>query len=177
MATQKWIADTDHSEIKFRVKHMMITNVTGRFNDFKIEAYSEGEDFSDGTVTFVAKTESIDTDNDKRDEHMRSSDFFEVSKYPEIRFKSTKYEKKDKNSFKLTGDLTIKDKTNSVTLDGELGGIAKDPWGNEKAGFSLEGKINRKDWGLNWNASLEAGGVLVSDEVKISCEVQLVHAD
>ncbi len=176
MAIQKWIADKDHSEIKFRLKHMMITNVTGHFKDFEIEASSEGDDFSSGTISFVAKAATIDTDNDKRDEHLRSSDFFDVENHPELRFKSTKYDKKDKNTFKLTGDLTIKGKTEKVTLDGEFAGIAKDPWGNEKAGFSLEGKINRKDWGLNWNASLEAGGVLVSDEVKIACEVQLTRA-
>lgn len=176
MATQKWNADKDHSKIEFHVKYMTMIKVTGTFKEYEIEAKSKEGDFSDGNISFVAKTKSINTGTDKRDEHLKSSDFFDASKYPEITFQSTKYEKEDKHSFKLTGDLTIKGKTKKVTLDGKHKGISTDPMGNEKAGFSLKVKINRKDWGMDWNETLDTGGVIASNEVKITCEVLLNHA-
>lgn len=174
MAKQKWTVDKDHSEIKFKVRHMKITNVSGNFTDFDVNAETEDEDFSKADISFSAKASSIDTDNEKRDEHLKSEDFFDAENHPEISFKASGYEKTDDDSFKLKGDLTMKGKTNEVILEGEFGGIGKDPWGNTKAGFSLEGKIDRTDFGLNWNQTLEAGGVLVGKEVKIMCEVQLV---
>lgn len=177
MTKQKWTVDKDHSEIKFKVKHMKITNVTGSFNDFDVQVETEDEDFSNAEISFSAKASSIDTDNEKRDEHLKSEDFFDAENHPEIKFKASGYEKTGDDSFKLKGDLTMKGKTNEVTLNGEFGGVGKDPWGNTKAGFSLEGKIDRTDFGLNWNQALESGGVLVSKEVKIMAEVQLAKKD
>lgn len=173
MSITKWVLDPNHSEIQFKVKHLMITTVTGYFREFSASAESVDDDFSNATIAFEAKTASVDTNNADRDTHLKSGDFFESEKYPVLKFQSTGMKKSGDGDFKLTGDMTIKDVTKPVTLDVEFGGIMKDPWGNEKAGFSLSGKINRKDWGLNWNAALETGGVLVSDEVRIFCEVQL----
>jgi polyisoprenoid-binding protein YceI len=175
MNTIKWTSDPAHSEVTFKVKHMMITNVTGLLTDYKVEAESASDDFTKASVKFTAKLNSINTGNEQRDTHLRSADFFDVDKYSEMTFKSTSFEKNG-SDFKLKGDLTIKDVTKPITLDVEFGGINKDPWGNTKAGFSVTGKLNRKDFGLNWNAALETGGVLVSDEVKIAAEIQLVKS-
>lgn len=175
LVATKWILDAAHSEIKFKVRHMMITNVTGAFKD--INATLEGaDDLSDAKINFSAKTASVDTGNEQRDGHLKSVDFFDSENYPEMKFESIKLEKKSDNDYLLHGKLTIKTVTKDVTLDVEHGGINKDPWGNMKNGFSINGKINRKDFGLNWNAALETGGVLVSDEVKISGEIQLSKA-
>lgn len=172
MKTTKWVIDPAHSEIQFKVKHMMITTVTGTFKEFKSEVETEGDDFSSAKVTFEAATESVFTNAEQRDAHLRSADFFDSENFPVMSFASSKLEKIDDDTWKLKGDLTIRGVTKPVSLDVEFGGIGKDPWGNTKAGFSLNGKINRKDWGLNWNAALEAGGVLVSDDVRIYAEVQ-----
>ncbi len=173
MSITKWAADPTHSEIQFKVKHLMITTVTGYFREFSASAETEGQDFSTAKIEFEAKTASVDTNQADRDNHLRSGDFFESDKFPVLKFKSSKMEKVDDENYKLVGDLTIKDVTKPVTLNVEFGGVMKDPWGNNKVGFSLSGKINRKDWNLNWNAALETGGVLVSDEVRIFCEIQL----
>jgi polyisoprenoid-binding protein YceI len=172
METTKWTIDPSHSEIQFKVKHMMITTVTGSFKEFSSEVETRGDDFSTAKIKFEAATASVFTNSDQRDQHLRSADFFDVDKYPKLKFESTSLEMVDDENFTLNGNLTIKDITKPVKLDVEVGGIGKDPWGNLKAGFSLTGRINRKEWGLNWNAALEAGGVLVSDEVRIFCEVQ-----
>jgi len=174
MATTKWAIDPTHSEIHFKVKHLMITTVTGSFNSFTAAAETEAEDFSGAAISFSADTASVDTGNEQRDGHLKSADFFDAEKFPALSFKSTSYTKKGGDEYVLTGDLTIKDVTKPVTLSVEFGGVAKDPWGNTKAGFTLSGKINRKDFGLNWNAVTEAGGLLVSEEVKLSAEIQLV---
>ena len=172
--TVNWVGDPAHSEVKFKVKHLMITNVTGSFDDYKIEVHSDGEGFNNPEISFTAKAASVDTNNEQRDAHLRSADFFDADTYPEITFKSTKYESAGSNGdYVLEGDLTMKDVTKKIKLDVEFLGVHKDPWGNAKAGFSISGKINRKDWGLTWNAALESGGVLVSEEVKINAEVQL----
>lgn len=176
MSKINWKLDPAHSEITFKVKHMMITNVTGHFKEFSGEVVSDNEDFSNGQVSFTAKAASVDTNSQQRDNHLRSAEFFDAEKYPELKFKSTSYEKVSGNHYKLKGDLTIKDVTKNLSLDVEYGGLQKDPWGNLKAGFTIDGKLNRKDFGLNWNAALETGGVMVSDEVRIHCEVQLVKA-
>jgi polyisoprenoid-binding protein YceI len=173
MSTTKWTLDPAHSEVTFKVKHLMISTVTGLITDYTVEATTETDDLSNAEVTFVGKLASISTGNEQRDAHLRSADFFDVEKNAEVVFKSTNY-KKNGNDIKLTGNLTIKGITKPITLDVELGGIQKDPWGNTKAGFTVSGKLNRKDFGLNWNAALETGGVMVSDEVKIACEIQLV---
>lgn len=170
--TTKWVLDPTHSELTFKVKHMMITNVKGAFNNFSIDI--EGEDIFDSKVQVKVDASSIDTNNADRDGHLKSADFFDVENFPQITFESTSMEEKDDEEYELKGILTIKGVSKRVKLELEFGGINKDPWGNEKAGFSMSGKIHRKDWGLNWNAALETGGVLVSDEVKISGEFQFV---
>jgi polyisoprenoid-binding protein YceI len=174
MNTTKWVLDPNHSEIQFKVKYLRITTVTGYFREFNATAESDDANFSNTKVSFEAKTASVDTNNADRDNHLRKADFFESDKYPVLKFESKEMKSAGDEKFKLSGDLTIKDVSNPITLDVEFGGINKDPWGNEKAGFSLSGKINRKDWGLNWNTALETGGVLVSDEVRIFCEIQFV---
>lgn len=171
MASTKWVLDPTHSEIQFKVKHMMITTVTGSFGKFTAEAETEGDDFSGANVQFSAETASVNTGNEQRDGHLRSGDFFDADNFPTLDFKSTSF---DGDS--LAGNLTIRGVTHPVKLQAEFGGIGKDPWGNTKAGFNLAGKINRKDFGLNWNAALEAGGVLVSEEVRLLGEVQLVKS-
>lgn len=168
----KWVIDPSHSELLFKVRHMMISNVKGEFKNFNAEI--EGADFQSGSVKARIDSASVFTNNEDRDTHLRSGDFFDADNHKEILFESTSFKKVDDENYKLTGQLTIKGTTNEVTLDVEYGGINKDPWGNEKAGFSVSGKINRKDWGLNWNSALETGGVLVSDEVRINAEVQFV---
>lgn len=173
MSNTKWSLDPTHSEVTFKVKHMMFTNVSGSFAKFNVTATTDGDDFSKSTIEFTADADSISTGTVDRDNHLKSADFFDAANNPSIKFVATKYEKGN-GSDKLTGDLTIRNTTKSITLDVENGGVAKDPWGNLKAGFSITGKLNRKEWGLTWNAALETGGLLVSDEVKIACEIQLV---
>ncbi len=173
MSNTKWALDPTHSEVTFKVKHMMFTNVSGSFAKFNVTATTDGDDFSKSTIEFTADADSILTGTVDRDNHLKSADFFDVANNPTIKFVGTKYEKGN-GTDKLTGDLTIRNTTKSITLDVENGGVAKDPWGNLKAGFSITGKLNRKEWGLTWNAALETGGLLVSEEVKIACEIQLV---
>ncbi|HQW86526.1 MAG TPA: YceI family protein [Flavobacteriales bacterium] len=170
--TTKWAIDPSHSEIQFKVKHLMISTVTGSFKEFGAEVELEGDDLNNALVSFWANTDSIFTNDEKRDGHLRSGDFFDSEKFPKLSFKSTRFEGSG-STWKLTGDLTIKDVTRPVTLDVEWSGQAKDPWGNTKAGLNLSGTLDRKAFGLTWNAALEAGGVLVSDEVRILAEVQL----
>ena len=170
----KWVLDPTHSEIVFKVKHLMITNVKGEFRKFDAEVLSNGKDFSQAEIKATIDASSIFTNNDDRDGHLRSGDFFDVENHPSLTFTGNSLKKVDDEEYKLHGMLTIKGVSREVILNVEFGGVNKDPWGNEKAGFSLSGKINRKDWGLNWNAALETGGVLVSEEVKINCEIQLV---
>ncbi|HMO61014.1 MAG TPA: YceI family protein [Ferruginibacter sp.] len=177
MATINWVVDPTHSEIGFKVKHLMFTNVSGKFKNFSITAQSADEAFDTPQISFTAETGSVDTGNEQRDGHLKSPDFFDAEKFPEISFTSTAYNKLDDDgNYELTGNLTIMGTTKPVKLAVEFGGLAKDPWGNVKAGFTITGKINRKDWGLNWNAALETGGVLVSDDVRINAEVQLVKS-
>jgi polyisoprenoid-binding protein YceI len=172
----KWTIDPSHSEIAFKVKHLMITNVKGVFKDFNANIYTSGDEFVPSEIELMINPGSIDTGDAKRDEHLKSSDFFDIGNFRQISYDSTSCEKVDnEGNYVLYGDLTIKGVKRPVKLDVEFGGVMKDPWGNEKTGFTVNGKINRKDWGLNWNAALEAGGVLVSDEVKISAEAQLVR--
>ena len=169
-----WALDPTHSELQFKVKHLMITTVTGSFKNFTASVETEGDDFSTAKIDFSAEVRSIDSGNEQRDTHLKSGDFFEVEKYPALSFFSTKLEKKDDENYMLHGNLTIKGISKPVAIPTEFGGIAKDPWGNIKAGFTLNGKINRKEWELTWNAPIEAGGVLVSEEVKIIAEIQVV---
>lgn len=170
----KWVLDPTHSELTFKVKHLMISSVKGEFRNFNATINAVGADFSKATVSVNIQAGSIFTNNDDRDGHLKSADFFDAENHKEINFTGTSFTKLDDENYQLKGNLSIKGVTKEVSLDVEFGGVNKDPWGNEKAGFSLSGKINRKDWGLNWNAALETGGVLVSDEVKINAEVQFV---
>ena len=170
--TTKWALDPTHSELTFKVKHMMITNVKGEFKNFSVEV--EGDDIFKYSLNVAVDASSINTNNNDRDNHLKSADFFDVENHKELSFKRTSFNQKDDDKYELKGLLTIKGISKEITLEVEFGGINKDPWGNEKAGFSVEGKINRKDWGLNWNAALETGGVLVSEEVKIYGEIQFV---
>ena len=170
-----WSIDPAHSEIQFKVKHLMITTVTGSFQEFEAEIAAPGDDLSKARVTFRADVASVTTGNEQRDAHLKSPDFFDIANYPQLVFTSKRAENVDNDgSWTLYGELTINGITKPITLSVEWGGVMKDPWGNTKAGVSIHGKLNRKDWNLNWNAALEAGGMLVSDEVRIACEVQLV---
>ena len=172
----KWVIDPAHSEISFKVKHLMITSVQGKFTDFTADISTEGDDLNHPSIQFTIKSASVTTNDDQRDGHLRSADFFDADTHPEIVFAGKSYKKLDmKGHYRLTGDLTIRGISREIALDVEFHGFMKDPWGNKKAGFSISGIINRKDWNLNWNAALESGGVLVSDEVRISCEVQLIR--
>lgn len=153
----------------------MISNVKGVFKDFSADVYTSGDQFMTSDIDLQINPASIDTGVADRDVHLKSADFFDVDNFTSINFKGSSLEKVDDEEFVLQGDLTIKGVTKPVKLDVEFGGVMKDPWGNQKVGFSVNGKINRKDFGLTWNAALETGGVLVSDEVKISAEVQLVR--
>jgi len=168
----KWVLDPTHSELTFKVKHMMITNIKGEFKNFSVEV--DGEDIFKSNVNVTIDASSINTNNGDRDNHLKSADFFDVENHKELSFKSTSFTQKEDDDYELKGILTIKGISKEVKLEVEFGGINKDPWGNEKAGLSISGKINRKDWGLNWNAALETGGVLVSEDVKIYGEIQFV---
>ena len=173
MATTKWVLDPTHSEVTFKVKHLMFTNVSGNFTKFEATAESDDENFDNASFSFSADVDSVNTNNADRDGHLKSADFFDAAQFPTITFKSTSVAK-DGGDLKVTGDLTVHGVTKSVTLDTEFGGIQKDPWGNIKSGFSVTGKINRKDFGLSWNAALETGGVMLGEEVKLALELQFV---
>lgn len=173
MAQQQWALDPTHSELQFKVKHLMITTVTGSLKNFEATLTSEGDDFTNANITFKGDINSLDTGNTDRDNHLKSADFFDAAQFSTIEFKSTAVEK-DGDDYIAKGDLTIKGETKPVKLTAEFGGIATDPWGNTKAGFTLSGKINRTEFGLTWNAALETGGVMVSEEVKILGELQFV---
>lgn len=173
MAT-KWIFDQTHSELGFKIKHLMITNVSGSFKNFDVQVEMEGDDLTTAKVLAKADMNSIFTNNEQRDAHLRNSDFFEVEKYPELIFESTRVEKEDADTFRLYGQLTLKGVTKPVQLNVEYSGLMKDPWGGERAGFIVTGKIKRSDWGVNFNALTETGGVVLSEEVKIHSEVQMV---
>lgn len=173
MATN-WKIDPTHSEIQFKVKHLMITTVTGNFNEFDASAVTEGDDFSTvSSVDFTASVESISTNNSQRDEHLRSADFFDASQFPSLTFKSTRVEA-DGDDYSVYGDLTIKNTTKPISLKAEYGGIVVDPYGQTKAGFTVSGKISRKEFGLTWSAVTEAGQVVVSDDIRLNAEIQFV---
>lgn len=162
-----WSLDSAHSEIAFKVKHMMISTVTGHFEDFEATAKTDGDDFKNAEFTFTAKTASINTKNKDRDAHLRSDDFFNSEEFPELKFVSKSFD-----GDKLVGDLTIRDITKEVVLDAELNGVAVDLYGQTKAGFEMTGTINRKDFNLTWSAVTEAGSIVVSDKVKMVVDVQ-----
>ncbi|GAB2825668.1 YceI family protein [Ferruginibacter profundus] len=170
----KWAIDPTHSEIGFKVKHMMFTNVSGKIVKYDATVETDGDEFTNAVIDFSADVDSVTTGNADRDAHLLSPDFFDATQFPKMNFVATSLVKVDDADFELTGDLTLHGVTKSVKLAVEFGGLMKDPWGNIKAGFNISGKINRKDFGLTWNAALETGGVLVSEEVRIIAEVQLI---
>ena len=174
MATTKWIVDPAHSEFKFKVRHLMITNVTGYFRKFNIEVETEDEDFTKASKILVtADIDSIDTNNEQRDAHLKSTDFFAADEHDQLHFEGKHFEKSG-NAHKLSGMLTIRGTSKEITVDVEYAGIVKDPYGQTKAGFTVTGKINRKDFNLSWDAVTEAGQVVASNEIRIECEVQLI---
>ena len=174
MATTKWTLDPAHSEIQFKIRHLMITHVTGSFGKFNVDVETNDQDFETAKIRFTADVDSVTTNNDQRDGHLKSADFFESSKFPAVSFVSTKLEKVSGEDYLLYGDLTFHGVTKNIKLNVEFGGVIKDPWGNTRAGFTVEGKFNRKDFGMVWNAATEAGGVVVGDDVKIHASVQFV---
>jgi polyisoprenoid-binding protein YceI len=176
MAKTHWEIDPAHSEIHFKVKHMMITTVSGSFGRFKGGAETEDDNFENASIHFSAETASVDTNAPDRDKHLRSADFFDSEHFPELSFQSTGMKKKSDDEYELQGTLSIRGQSQPVTLKAEFGGIGKDPYGTTKAGFSLSGTIDRSKFGLKWNAALETGGVLVSNDVKIAAEVQLIRS-
>lgn len=174
MAKTKWLVDPAHSEVQFKVKHLMITTVTGHFRKFDLGGETEDDDFTKATsVVFTADIDSVDTNNPQRDAHIKSADFFAAEQFPQLKFTGKKLEKKG-DAYILAGDLTIRDITKPVTLDVEFGGIVTDPYGQTKAGFTIKGKIKRKDYNLMWDVVTEAGHVVASNEVGVHCEIQLI---
>ena len=164
-----WKIDNAHSEVAFKVKHMMISTVTGHFEDFDASIDSENDNFSNAKINFSAKIDSINTKNKDRDGHLKSGDFFDAEQFPNMTFRSTSFDGE-----KLTGELSIKDVTKEITLDVDFNGIAVDPYGQTKAGFEIKGEINRKDFNLTWSAVTEAGSIVVSDKVKLVIDAQFI---
>lgn len=175
MSTTKWVIDPSHSEVQFKVKHLMVTTVTGHLTGFTSTVETSKEDFSDAKISFTADMNSFTTGSEQRDQHLKTVDFFETEKYPALIFTSTKFTRNTEGTYDLKGNLTIKGVSKEISLVAEFGGLVKDPWGNKKAAFNLNGKISRKEYGLVWNVVTEGGGVLVSDEVKLLAEVQFVE--
>lgn len=177
MATTRWTADPVHSEIQFKARHLMLTTVTGHFNRFHLEVETEDNDFTKASkILFTADVNSINTSNPQRDSHLKSSDFFAVEEYKQLTFEGKKF-KKQKENYTLYGNLTIRGITKPIHVEVEYGGTITDPWGHTRAGFTVDGKINRKDFDLTWDAVTEAGNVVVSNEIKIHCTIEMVKQD
>ena len=174
MATlTKWSIDPMHSEVQFKVKHLVISTVSGFFKSFEGSVETDGEDFDDASIEFSIDIDSIDTNQSQRDEHLKSPEFFDAATYPHIKFKSTSFKKTSDDEYALKGDLTIKGVTKPVSLDVEFGGSTADFYGNTKAGFEITGKINRKEFGLTWDGVTEAGSVVVGEDIKLTINAQL----
>lgn len=169
-----WKIDPAHSLVEFPVKHMMIATLKGRFTGFQATIVADPADLSTATLEADIDTASVDTREPQRDAHLRSPDFFDAENHPTISLRTRSIERKAHDQYKLHGDLTIRGVTRPVTLDLTVDGQGKDPWGNERLAFSIEGTLNRKDWGLNWNTLLETGGVLVSDQIRIYVQVSAI---
>lgn len=170
----KWAIDPMHSEVQFKVKHLVISTVSGFFRSFEGTVESEGDNFEHAKIDFSIDIDSIDTKQTQRDEHLKSADFFDAATYPHIKFHSTSFKKTGDDEYELRGDLTIKNVTKPITLEVEFGGSADDFYGNTKAGFELTGKINRKEFGLTWDGVTEAGSVVVGEDIKLTINAQLV---
>ncbi len=173
-AQTNWSVDKSHSKVGFSVTHLVITDVDGFFKEYEAKVTTNGDDFSTANIDFAVNTGSIFTDNDGRDKHLRSDDFFNAEKYPQMVFKGKSMKKVSDNKYKLVGDLTIRDVTKQVELDVKYNGMVKDPWGNTKAGFKVTGEINRFDYNLKWNTAIETGALVVGREVELVIDLQLV---
>ena len=173
MSTTRWAIDPTHSSVGFKVKHMMFTNVKGNFEKYEATIISDGDDFTNASIEFSADINSINTNNVDRDTHLKSGDFFDAENHPKLTFKASSFTKSG-DDYEIAGDLSMRGVTKFVKFPAEFSGLMTDPWGNTKAGLNISGKINRKDWGLNWNSALETGGVLVGEEVKLNIELQLI---
>ncbi|SHF98307.1 Polyisoprenoid-binding protein YceI [Fodinibius roseus] len=171
-----WNIDPTHSEVQFKVKHLVISTVTGRFGSYDGKIEANGDDFENAKASFTADIDSITTNNEDRDQHLKSEDFFNAEEYPQLKFGSTNFEKAGEGEYKVTGDLTIRDITKEVSLDVVHGGTVGDPYGNTKAGFEVTGTINRKEFGLTWDAVTEAGNVVVGDKIKLQMNVQFIQS-
>jgi len=173
----KWSVDLAHSEIEFKIRHLMIAGIKGSFKIFDASIYTTGKDFSTAEVDLWIDTASVSTGSDIRDEHLRSADFLDTERYPQIAFLSNTIKKSGiDNNHELWGDLTIKGISKNVQLNLQFGGIQNDPFGNQKAGFTVTGKIKKSDWDITWNKTIDTGGLLVGEEIFISCEVELIKA-
>lgn len=175
-AQSKWNVDASHSNVKFSVSHLVVSEVEGSFRKFDGTIDAPTEDFNNATINFTVDVASVNTDNDKRDEHLKSDDFFNAEKYPKMIFKSTSFKKGKGNNYTLEGNLTIRDVTKKVKMNVTYGGTMKDPWGNTKAGFKTTAAISRKEFGLKWNTMTEAGGAVVGDEVTIILKLEFGKA-
>lgn len=169
-----WSVDQSHSRIQFAIRHMLISEVEGNFGDYTLDVTASDDDFSDASAEVSIKLAGINTGNIDRDNHLLAADFFDAAQYPVITFKSTKVTQLDEEEFKLIGDLTIRDVTKEITLDVTKGGVIKDPYGYTRAGFQVEGKIDRFDFGLQWNGLLEAGGAVLGKQVKLRAHIELI---
>jgi polyisoprenoid-binding protein YceI len=174
MAITKWALDPTHSEIQFKVRHLMITHVTGSFGKFDASVETTDDNFDTSKISFSAEVDSISTNNEQRDGHLKTADFFEASKFPTLSFASNKIEKISEGEYNISGDLTFHGVTKNVKIHAEHGGVIKDPWGNTRTGFTVDGKINRKDFGMVWNAATETGGVVLGEDIKLNASVQFV---
>ena len=174
MSTTNWIIDNTHSELHFKVKHLMVSWVTGSFKQFNATVETEGNDISTIKVRFTADINSISTNNEQRDAHLRTGDFFDAEKYPQLIFESEKMEKINEENYKVYGTLTMRGVSKKIILNAEYGGITQDPWGNTRIGFSVSGKINRKDFGVSFSMVSETGGILLGEEVIINANAEFV---
>jgi polyisoprenoid-binding protein YceI len=174
MTKAKWVIDPTHSEVQFKIKHLMISTVSGQFNQFEGAAETESDDFSSAKARFSANINSISTNNEQRDEHLKNGDFFDAENYPQLTFETENIEKIDDEDYKIRGILTMRGVSKNIVLNAEFGGITKDPWGNTRAGFELSGQINRKDFGVSFGMLTETGGIALGEEVKLVASVQFV---
>lgn len=175
-AQTKWNIDKSHSNVGFSVTHLVISEVTGQFKSFNADIETKNDDFTDAKINFTIDVASISTENEGRDKHLKSDDFFNAEKFPKITFVGKSFKKVDGKKYKLVGDFTIRDVTKQITLDVIFNGTVKDPWGNTKAGFKISGEINRMDYNVKWNNLIEAGGAVVSKEVAINVNLELNKA-
>ena|SRR2546421_7893120 len=174
MATTTWALDPTHSEIQFKIRHLMVSWATGSFKKFNAEVQTNGEDFTSAKIRFTAEVDSINTNNEQRDAHLKNGDFFDAANHPLITFEGDKLEKLDDENYKLHGTLTMRGTSRKLVLNVEFGGVMKDPWGNTRTGFTVSGKINRKDYGVSFGAVTETGGLVLGDEVVINANAEFV---